>query len=352
MMAKKILNRKKLNPHTPVFTGIKHSDETSLQLFSYNVDEYLEDSDYSEASFTKIPDDKNQYWLNIYGIHDIDQINNICIKLGVHQLAIQDILDVNQRPKFQEYDNYWFFSLKSLLPTDSEELLSEQLSFILGKNYLVSFQEKKADYFNHVRQRIRDNVGIIRERGTDYLLYLLFESILDNYFKTVRNYEIKLEELNLSDINTDPSPDTLVSIDLYKRQIHQIKRTIIPIKEFVTKVEREEFNLINPKHIKYFYELKDLCLSLIDDCDQINLRLESNVNMFFSIQGHRMNQVMKTLTVVATIFIPLTFIAGIYGMNFVNMPELNWKWGYFGIWVIIVFVFGGMLYYFKKKKWY
>jgi len=134
--------------------------------------------------------------------------------------------------------------------------------------------------------------------------------------------------------------------------MHQIKKTIIPIKEFVTKIEREQFGFIHEKQIKYFYELRDLYLSLIDDCEYIEVRLESSINLFFSIQGYRMNQVMKTLTVVATIFIPLTFIAGIYGMNFSYMPELNWKWGYFGVWSIIAIVFGAMLIYFKRNKWY
>lgn len=222
----------------------------------------------------------------------------------------------------------------------------------MGSNYLVSFQERKADYFDHIRQRLRGNVGIIRERGSDYLLFLLLESILDNYFKTVNDIENRIEKLRLIDTEIDPSPHTLKTIELYKRQIHQIKKTIIPIKEFVTKIERENFSFVEKKQIKYFLELRDLCLSLIDDCEHIEIRLESNINLFFSVQGHRMNQVMKTLTVVATIFIPLTFIAGIYGMNFSNMPELSWKWGYFGIWAIMIIIFAGMLYYFKKKKWY
>ncbi len=178
------------------------------------------------------------------------------------------------------------------------------------------------------------------------------ESILDNYFKTINIIEGNIKKLGLISIETDPSPITLKSIELYKRQIHQIKKTIIPIKEFVSRIEREKFGFIDGKHIKYFYELRDLCLSLIDDCEYIELQLESSINLFFSVQGHRMNQVMKTLTVVATIFIPLTFIAGIYGMNFTNMPELNWKWGYLGVWLIIVAVFIGMLNYFKRKKWY
>lgn len=128
-----------------------------------------------------------------------------------------------------------------------------------------------------------------------------------------------------------------------------MKKTIIPIKEFISKIERDRFNFINKKNLNYFYELKDLCLSLIDDCDQIDMRLESNINLFFSIQGHRMNQVMKILTVVSTIFIPLTFIAGIYGMNFTSMPELNWKWGYLGVWSIMTIIFISMMVFFKRK---
>jgi len=217
---------------------------------------------------------------------------------------------------------------------------------------LVSFQEKKADYFDHIRLRLRNQVGIIRERGSDYLLYLLLESILDNYFKTIHDIEVKIEQLGLIDMGEDPSPMTLKTIEFYKRQVHQIKKTLIPMKEFVAKVEREKFGFIHEKHIKYFYELRDLCLSLIDDCEYLEVKLESHINLFFSMQGHRMNQVMKTLTIVATIFIPLTFIAGIYGMNFTNMPELNWEWGYFGVWLIIVLTFIGMFLYFKKKKWY
>jgi len=351
-MVKMLLNRKKLNPFNPIFTGVKRLEKSSLQLFKYNQNEYVEDSEFSEDKLFPFAENEYQYWLNIHGIHDIQLINSICNKLSVHQLAIQDILDVNQRPKFQDYENYWFFSLKSILPSNNSEIVSEQLTFILGKNYLVSFQEKKADYFSHVRERIRNQVGVIRERSTDYLLYVLLESILDNYFKTLNNIEVKLDELGIIDANKDPSPTTLNIIEHYKRQVHQIKKTVIPIKEFVLKIEVQEFSYIQIKNKKYFDELKDISLSLIDDCDQIELRLESNINLFFSIQGHRMNQVMKTLTVVSTIFIPLTFIAGIYGMNFANMPELNWKWGYYGVWLIITIIFAGMLIYFRRKKWF
>lgn len=352
MTKRKSLNRKNLNPLTPVFTGVKHSDNLNIQLFKYNKDEYLEEVNFSEKDFKEFSDANYQHWLNTHGIHDVDEITALCKKLNIHDLVIQDILDVNQRPKFQELDDYWFFSTKSILPSKTHEIEAEQLSFVIGANFLISFQEKKGDYFEHIRYRLRENVGIVRERGADYLLYLLLEALLDNYFKTLERIDAEIEKFEIIDINSDPSPEILNTIENYKRQINFIKKTIIPIKEIVAKVEREQFHLIQKKHIKYYFELKDLSLTLVDICDQILSRLESSINLFFSVQGHRMNMVMKTLTVISSIFIPLTFIAGVYGMNFVNIPELNLKWGYFAVWGVMVVIFILMLIYFKKKKWF
>lgn len=351
-MEKRILNRKKINPSVPVFTGVKYSEKSSLQLFKYNEKECIEDSDYTLTRFNGFDQNEYQYWLNLYGLQDVEKIKTICNNLHIHYLAVQDILDVNQRPKFQEYEKHWVFNIKSITPTNNSLIEQEQLSFIIGNNFLVSFQERKANYFDHIRERLRNNVGIIRNNGSDYLLFLLLESILDNYFKTINEIDLKVEKLEIIDIDTDPSPNTLKTIEFHKRQIHQIKKNIIPIKEFVVKFEKQEFSFMHRKHIKYFYELKDLCLSLIDNCEYIEVRLESSINLFFSVQGHRMNHVMKTLTVVATIFTPLTFITGVYGMNFLNMPELKWKYGYFGAWILMSIVFFGMIIYFKRKKTY
>jgi len=351
-MKLKMLNRKKTNPLAIVFTGTKYSEKIEIQLFKYNKESLIEKADLSVQKVEQFSDLSSQYWLNIHGLHDVETINKICNKLDIHSLVIQDILDVNQRPKFQEFDDYWFFSIKSILPSDNNDFVSEQLSFILGKNFLVSFQERKADYFEHIRFRLREKVGILRERSPDYLLFLLLESILDNNFKAVNSIEQQIDEFGLMDINTDPSPKILNTIELYKRQIHLIKRTIIPINDFVKKIEREQFNMIDQKHIKYFFELKDLGLTVLDSCASLEMRLESTTNLFFSIQGHRMNQVMKTLTVVAAIFIPLTFIAGIYGMNFNYMPELVWRWSYPVLWIILIVITVTMIIYFKRKKWY
>jgi magnesium transporter len=231
-------------------------------------------------------------------------------------------------------------------------MFTEQLSFIIGKNYLVSFQEKKADHFEHLRVRLRENKGILRERGPDYLLYTLIESILDNYFKTLEQLDGEVENMNFLNAKTEPSPKILEIIENNKRFVHYMKKSILPIKEFIAIIEREDNQIIESRHLKYFYEIKDLCLTLLDTCDSILSSLESSTNLFFYIQGHRMNQVMKTLTIMATIFIPLTFIAGIYGMNFINMPELQWKYGYAAVWLLILIVVIGMVSCFRKKKWF
>jgi magnesium transporter len=347
----KRLNRKQLNPELPVFTGVKPKDKSSIQVFQYDADNLNEFNEFDLKDLKKLRSQDMPFWLNIYGIHDMEKVLKICNILTVHSLVVQDIVDVNQRPKFQPFDEYWFFTINSVISENGFEFEPEHLSFIIGPNYLISFQEKKADYFEHIRYRLRNKLGIIRERGVDYLLYLLLESILDNYSTSIEKIEAALTSLNLID-NDDLSPSIIYDMEKMRRQVHQFKKTIFPIKDFVGMVEREEFGRIQAKHVKYYFELKDLCLMLLDECDQQDLRVESNINLYFSMQGHRMNQVMKTLTVVATIFIPLTFVAGIYGMNFANMPELGWKWGYPVIWLIMIMITFLMLYYFRRKKWF
>ena len=231
-MGKKKLNRKKLNPFVPIFTGTEYSDKIKFQLFSYNSTELSEKNILSAKEFTGFADNNKVYWLNLHGIHEIEGVQEICNKLKVHSLTVQDILDVNQRPKFQDYENYWFFSTKSILPSSNNDLEREQISFVLGKNYLVSFQEKEGDHFDHIRHRLREKVGLSRERGSDFLLYLLFESIFDNYYSTIETIELNLAELIITDINKDPSPDILRTVEHYRRQLHYIKRNIVPTKEF------------------------------------------------------------------------------------------------------------------------
>jgi magnesium transporter len=348
---RQLLSRKKTDPRKFVFTGRSHEGAIDMQLFRYNEKECIETKGISHEAMENFDQPDYQYWLNIYGLHIPDSIAELCQKLKIHDLVIQDILDVYQRPKYQEFDNFAFLTIKSIVPSDTETI-TEQISFISGKNFIISFQEHKADYFEHLRYRLRENIGILRGRGPDYMLFTMLEAIMDNYFQTLQKLEGDLEIFNPVNLNTDPSLAVFNQIEKNKRHVHLIRKAIYPIKEFILIVERAQSKFIESRHIKYFLEIKDLCLTLLDSCDTIEHSLESSTNLFFSVQGHKMNLVMKTLTIVATIFIPLTFITGIYGMNFYNMPELTWKYGYLAIWSLILVAFLGMMYYLKKRKWF
>ena len=212
------------------------------------------------------------YWLNIHGLNNPEAVVTICKRQDIDDLIIQDILDVNQRPKFQEFDGFAFLTIKSMVPSDTN-LIAEQISFVFGDKFLISFQERKADYFEHLRFRLREDKGIIRSKGSDYLLYTMLESILDNYFKTLNQLDTEIEQLNLTDISKDISPDVLVRIEAQKKVVHMVKKSILPIKEFALAVERDGSRYISPSHLKYFLEVKDLCLTLLDTCDLLQATL-------------------------------------------------------------------------------
>ncbi len=346
-----MLNRKKTDPGKYVYTGQSDQSGTEIQLFRYNKSDITEIMSLNSELIEDFLDKQSVYWLNVCGLQDPDLIASICLKFGVHSLVIQDILDINQRPKFLEYGSFNYLAIKSIVPS-RHQIMSEHLSFVLGENFLISFQERKGDYFDHLRFRLRENKGIIRERSADYLLYGLLESILDNYFKTLDQIDNEVEKLNLLDQNKEPSPSVLKTIEKHKKMVHYINKSILPLKEFSQIVERKDVDFIMQQHVKYFLEIKDLCLTLEDSCEIIQSSLDSSTNLFFSIQGYRMNVIMKTLTIVATIFIPLTFITGIYGMNFENMPELKWKSGYFFLMGFLLISFLSMILYFRRKKWF
>lgn len=325
---------------------------TEAQVFFYNKTEFKEDPKFDLAKIESFPKNQFNSWLNVHGIHETNKIVKIANQLQLHHLSIQDIFDIQQRPKFQEFENYFYFNIKSKFIEENADLTTEQISFVLGKDFLVSFQEKKRDHFQHLRERIRQDKGIVRERGIDYLLFLMLEAILTEYDYLIDKILIEVENFQLMDVNQDPSPHLLKDIEYQKKKIQVIRKAIFPIKEFCTHVESFENPFIEETNLKYFKDVKEYCRNLLDDTDEAKVTLEANINLFFSIQSHRMNQVMKILTIVSTIFIPLTFIAGVYGMNFVHMPELEWKHSYLVIWILFIALFIGMMIFFKRKKWF
>jgi len=346
----KHISRRKKDPLEYRFIGEQLIEKTQVQLFTFDKESCEENSSVLNLSEVKFDNPDKKYWLNFHGIHETEKIGDFCSSLGIHRLAIQDILDTNQRPKFQAYENFYFFSIKAILPTDDTIIAVHQLSFILSNNFLISFQERNDQFFDHVRDRIREDIGIVRERNLDYLFYLLIEAVLDTYLKTFESFENRLEVIHNYNMSDDPSPSVINSIEELKSKIYQINKMLLPVKEFLSKLERESYLFVEKKHQKYYHELKDLCLQISDYNDSMEKTLESKINLFFSFQGQKMNQVMKTLTIVSTIFIPLTFIAGVYGMNFKNMPELESNSGYFITLFVMVIVAFAMVFLFKKKK--
>lgn len=347
----KFQNRKVSNPKTLAYTGNRTLNDVAWQLFTFKGD-HLEEKINPDLLHNPIFNEKQKtLWLNIHGVHNLEVIQQIAQTFNIHDLLIQDIIDVNQRSKFQQIDQHWYFSLRSIVPGNHNEFQQEQISFLLKDNLLISFQEHVGDHFNHIRERLRSNLGIVRDRGADYLLYLLLEAILDNYTLSLNHLENTFKELQLSNVDHNPSPKIIQQLEDYKNQYLQVKRNLTSIKDLFSQLDREQFPFVSPEHIKYYYELRDLNLTLMDECDMLIGQIESSINLYFSIQGFRTNQIMQTLTIVSTIFIPLTFIAGIYGMNFKFMPELGWKYSYLVFWIVISIICTAMIFYFKRKNW-
>ncbi|MBN2747005.1 MAG: magnesium/cobalt transporter CorA [Bacteroidales bacterium] len=349
--SRNLLNRKKRDPNSFIFTGKRHY-EFDAQLFEYSKTYVNETKNLSPNKITDLSQKPNNKWLNVHGLSPEENIVQVCRTNNIHDLAIQDILDINQRPKFQEFDGQFFLTIKSAVSQNVEQIIFEQISFVFGKNFLISFQEHKSDHFEHIRFRLREGIGALRERGIDYLLFVMLESIMDNYFSTLRNYEDTLNQMKILELQDTATPTLLAKLEKYKKEITSIKRFTIPIRDFTISAERDLISFIEPSNKKYFYELQDLCLMVNETCDSLLSLLESKTNLFFSVQSHKMNQVMKTLTIVSTIFIPMTFVAGIYGMNFDYMPELKWKFGYAAVWIFIGLVSTVMLIIFKRMKWF
>ena len=341
------LNRKMIDPADFVFTGnADTSENTKFNYISYSKDEFIINK-AEEQLFT--PNENMTTWISITGLKDVNKISNFCQENEIHNLSIQDILDINQRPKFQQFDNYLFLTLKQPRLVNNK-LEKEQFSFIVKDNCLISFQESSSKDFDHIIQRITKDIGVIREKDKFYLLYTLIESILDDYLRVLKEIETTINLIDF-DLNKEPSTEDFEKLENYKKHIFFVKQTIQPVKDFALKMERKEI-AYNKNLTKYFSEIKDLCLTIIDDSELIDRLIDSDINIFFSIQGRRMNQIMKTLTVVAAIFIPLTFLAGVYGMNFSIMPELEMKYGYLGAWLVFFIIAIMMIIYFRKKEYF
>ncbi|MBM4340631.1 MAG: magnesium/cobalt transporter CorA [Deltaproteobacteria bacterium] len=291
-------------------------------------------------------------WVNVDGVHQIEIIEKLGQCFGFHPLVMEDILNTDQRPKMEIYGDYLYIVLKMLHGGDAgHSVEGEQVSLILGSNFVISFQEEKeGDVFNPVRERIRTSKGLIRKMGSDYLAYSLIDTIVDHYFLILERLGDQVELLE-EELMTHPTDQTIKKIQAIRNEIAFVRRVVWPLREVVSNLGRRESPLIKETTEIYLRDVYDHTVQIMDTIESYRDIISGMLDIYLSSVSNRLNSVMKVLTIIATIFMPLTFIAGIYGMNFKYMPELEWRWGYPAIWMVIVFIGIFMVVFYKKKKW-
>jgi magnesium transporter len=354
-MAKLIKKRSRkagLPPGTLVHIGEKRAGEPKITLIDYDEANFQERDVKSVEECFPFREKPTVTWINVEGVHQVEVVEKLGSCFGLHPLVLEDILNTDQRPKMEIYGDYIYIVAKMLYGSDPNRLVeAEQVSLILGSNFVISFQEgKEGDVFNPVRERIRSGKGLILKMGSDYLAYSLIDTIVDNYFLILERLGEKIESLE-DELVAHPTTTTLHGIQKFKNEMTFMRRAVWPLREVVSGLGRKESPLINETTEIYLRDVYDHTVQVMDTIEVYREMLSGMVDIYLSSVSNRLNSVMKVLTIIATIFMPLTFIAGIYGMNFKYMPELEWRWGYPVVWLMVMIIGISMLIYFKKKKW-
>ncbi len=349
---KRVSKKIGLSPGTLVHIGKKKIEKVKITIIDYDETQLQEKEAKTIEECFPFKDLPTVTWVNIDGLHDIGVMEKIGKHFGLHPLVMEDILNTDQRPKIEDFDDYIFVVLKMLyFDEDEEEVRAEQISIILGSNFVLSFQERVGDIFNPLRERIRSAKGRVRKMGPDYLAYALMDAIVDNYFMVLEKLGEKIEGME-EELVTNPTPETLQTIHNLKREMIFLRKSVWPLREVVSRLERGESDLIKDSTGIYLRDVYDHTIQVVDTIETFRDMLSGMLDIYLSSVSNRMNQVMKVLTIIATIFIPLTFVAGIYGMNFEYMPELKWHWFYpKAFWLVMLGIAGVMLVYFRRKKW-
>ena len=340
-----------LPPGSTVHIGEKKIENVLIEIIDFDKENLQKVQAESVEETYKYKDSVTNSWINVIGLHETEILQKLGQHFDIHPLVIEDILNTNQRAKIEFFDNQIVVILKMIFFDEEKELLNiEQISIILAENYVFTFQERRGDVFQPIRERLKNLKGRLRKNQTDYLLYALMDVIVDNYFIVLEKMSLSMENLEESLTNTTDQSQ-IEQIHLIKRELLLLKKAIWPLREIVTNLRNEETDLIKDTTQIYLNDLSDHIIQVIDVTETYRDMASGLMDTYLSMISQRMNEVMKVLTIIATIFIPLTFIAGIYGMNFEMMPELKWRWGYFTVWGVMIFLFALMLGYFKRKKW-
>lgn len=341
-----------LAPGEAVHVGTKKIEQIQITAIRYDETDIEEKQIRSAAECPPIADQRAITWINIDGLHQVEVLEQLGERFGLHPLVMEDILNTDQRPKLEDYGEYLFVVLKSLYHSKSEsgEPEIEQISLVLGPNYVLSFQERSGDEFEPVRQRIRSDKGRIRKMGADYLAYSLIDLIVDTYFLVLERLGERMETLE-EELLTDPTTETLQVIHQLKQEMVFLRKSTWPLREVIGALERGEPPLIHETTGVYLRDVYDHTIQVIDAVETYRDMLSGMLDIYLSSISNRMNEVMKVLTIIATVFIPLTFVAGVYGMNFKHMPELEWPWAYPAVWLAMIAIAALMIVYFLRKKW-
>jgi magnesium transporter len=354
-MSKRLKFRSKkagLPPGSLVHIGEILSETTKITLLNYDGEHYSEEDVRNVEDLRVFKDRPGVSWVHVEGIHDTRVLEQLGDVFELHPLILEDILNTDQRPKMQDMGDYMFIVLKRFCNTCDEhnDITAEQISIILGPRYVLSFQEREDDLLEPIRERIKTAKGRIGKAGADYLAYSIIDMILDSYFGILETLGEKIEMEEETLVN-QPAQPTLRAIQHLKRDMIFLRKSIWPLRETINAIERSESFLIQPATGIYLKDIYDHTIQVIDTVETYRDMLSGMIDIYLSSLSNRMNQVMKVLTIIATIFMPMTFLAGVYGMNFKYIPELGWHWGYLLFWVVNITIAVVMLILFRRKKW-
>ncbi|MEI6489105.1 MAG: magnesium/cobalt transporter CorA [Bacteroidota bacterium] len=336
-------------PGTVIYLGEAQTNRVKITLIEYNETEFIEKDFYDWSECVKLVKPDMVRWINVDGIHEATLVEAIGKQFNIHPLTLEDVVNTGQRPKFEDYENYVVSIMKMINYND--ELSSEQLSVILMEGTVLSFQEADGgDAFDLIRSRIRLGKGRIRKMGADYLAYALIDAVVDCYFNVLERIGDKIETLE-EKLITEPTKQTMQQLHYMKREMIYVRKAVWPMRELIGNMERSETLLIKPSTDIYLRDIHDHTVRVIDTVETYRDLLSGMMDIYLSSVSNKMNEIMKVLTIITTLFVPVTFIAGVYGMNFKYMPELETKSGYYIIWIVMLAIISSLLIYFRKKKW-
>ncbi len=341
-----------LSPYALVFRGQKKTEKTWLHAMDFDLDEVREYDVKSVEQLKGLKSSKNISWLNIDGLHDVSRMEELAENFEIPVNIISDVMNPSLRPKVQEFDNGIFVTIKMLQYNEPiNELSVENLSLIIIDHILISFQEQQADAFDPIRERIRKHKNKIRTSGSDYLAFALLDVVVDNYIYIIGLLGDKIENLE-ERMTNDPNKSLLEEINIFKGEMNFLRKNIKPAKEMILTLAKMETELIHSENRLHYKELQDNINEATELSDSYREILYDQITMYHTMMSTKLNDIMRTLTVFSVIFIPLTFIVGVYGTNFDNLPEIHWHYGYFAMWGIMIVLTAIMLWYFKQKKWF